>query len=149
MRIPGWFGGVVVLGLALGCGSDNGKGNGNDGGGAGGAGGGAGGGSMFACDYANYSGTGYHWCWTWDASNFPMPAQLLAGYQSACTQGMGTPVAACSTSGAVGKCTFTTVNGAYSIAQSIFYYAPIDRATAMQACMVQNAQGTTASWTSF
>ena len=88
---------------------------------------------------------GGHFCWTWDASNVPSPAQLVAIQQMACTQAGGTAVTTCPTSGAVGKCTFTTPSGGYTVSQTIYYYAPFDRSTAMQFCMASG--GTTATWT--
>ena len=143
---------LVVLGGSCGSDDDN-KGDGGTGGvggsgtggtsaggtsgsggssATGGTGGSSGGASTFACDYANYSGTNTHWCWSWDASSVPSAAAVISAYQMACTQGMGTAVTACSTSGAVGKCTFTSTTGSYSVSQTIFYYAPITQQVAMQ-----------------
>jgi hypothetical protein len=125
----------------------SGTGTGGSGAGTGGTGGASGGASMFACDYSNYAGTGYHWCWTWDASNVPSPGTLISAYQMSCTQSMGMSVTACPTSGAVGKCTFTSTSGGQTVSQTIFYYAPITTQIAQQACMTNNQGGVTATWT--
>jgi hypothetical protein len=167
MRALGLFGSLAIGGLiTLGasCGSDDDdKGDGGTGavggsstaggssgggtsGGGGSAAGGTGGGSgasTVSCDNANMAGG--HLCWTWDASNVPSPAQLVAIQQMACTQAGGTAVTTCPTSGAVGKCTFTTPSGGYTVSQTVYYYAPLDRSAAMQLCMAGG--GTTATWT--
>jgi hypothetical protein len=89
----------------------------------GGTGGSSGGAATFACDYNMQAGA--HFCWTWNAANVPSPAPVIAAWQMACTQGMGTTVTSCPTSGAVGKCTFTSNSGGYSVSQTIYYYAPV------------------------
>jgi hypothetical protein len=166
MRALGLFGSLaigclVTLGASCGDDDDN-KGDGGTGGGGGtaatggtsggggaatgGTGGSSGGAAMFACDYSNFGGGG-HLCWSWDASGVPSPAPVIAAQQMACTQGGGTAVTACPTSGAVGKCTFSTNSSGSTVSQTIYYYAPFDRTTAMQFCMTNNAGGTTATWT--
>jgi hypothetical protein len=173
MRALGLLGSLAIgclVTLGTSCGSDD--DNKGDGGGTGGGGGSAatggtggsaatggtggsaatggtggstgGGATSFACDY-NIQG-GVHYCWTWDAGNIPMPATVISAWQMACTQGMGMTVTSCPTSGAVGKCTFTSSNGGYNVAQTVYYYPPVTAATGMQLCMANNASGVTATW---
>jgi hypothetical protein len=170
MRALGLFGSLaigclVTVGASCGSDDDN-KGDGGTGGGGGtaatggtsaggtsgsggsatgGTGGSSAGSATFACDY-NMQG-GAHFCWTWDAGSVPMPGPVIAAWQMACTQGMGMTVTSCPTSGAVGKCAFTSNSGGYSVSQTIYYYAPVDRATGMQLCMANNTSGVTATWT--
>jgi hypothetical protein len=161
MRALGLFGSLAIgclVTLGASCGSDDddkgdggtggaggssgGGTSGGDGSATGGTGGGSGAASTVSCD-TNMGGG--HVCWTWDASSVPSPAPLVALQQMACTQAGGTTVTTCPTSGAVGKCTFTTPSGGYTVSQTIYYYAPFERSTAMQLCMAGG--GTTATWT--
>jgi hypothetical protein len=172
MRALGLLGSVAIgclITLGTSCGSDDNKGDGGGTGGSastGGAGGsastggtggsaatggttGTGGSSgsgaaKFSCDYNTQ---GAHFCVTYDGGNIPSPTAVVQAWQSACTTGMGMSVTACSTTGAIGKCTFTSNSGGYSVSQTIFYYPPLTAATGMQLCMGNNASGVTVTWT--
>ena len=145
MRALGLLGSLAIgclVTLGTSCGSDD--DNKGDGGGTGGSGstGGTGGGSPTGGtggssgaarrrSPATTSRPALHYCGTYDATNIPSPAPVIQAWQRACTQGMGMSVTACPTSGAIGKCTFTSSSGGYTVAQTIYYYAPV---TARPAC---------------
>jgi hypothetical protein len=135
-----------MLGTSCGSDDDN-KGDGGTGGSAstGGTGGSSGSGSVtFSCDTDR---PGVHYCVTYDASNIPSPAPVIQAWQSACTTGMGMSVTSCPTSGAIGKCTFSSSSSGYAVAQTIYYYPPLTAAAGMQLCMGNSGSGVTATWT--
>jgi hypothetical protein len=136
MRALGLLGSVAIgclITFGAGCGGDDDdKGDGGGGGGS----------ATYSCNYTTQG-----LCWTWNAGNVPSSANVVSAWQNACTMGMGMTVAACPTSGAVGKCTFTTTSGGYSISQTVYYYPPLTAATGMQSCMTNNQGSVTATWT--
>jgi hypothetical protein len=149
------IGGLITLGTS--CGSDDNKGDGGETGGSastggtggssptGGTGGSSGSGSAtYACDINR---PGIHYCVTYDAANIPSPAPVIQAWQSACTTGMGMTVTSCPTSGAIGKCTFTSSSTGYAVSQTIYYYPPLTAASGMQLCMGNSGSGVTATWT--
>ena len=160
MRALGLLGSLAVgclVTLGTSCGSDDNKGDGGGTGGSastggtggssptGGTGGSAGSGSAtFACDTNR---PGIHYCVTYDATNIPSPAPVIQAWQSACTTGLGMTVTSCPTSGAIGKCTFTSSSTGYAVSQTIYYYPPLTVAAGMQLCMGNNGNGVTATWT--
>ena len=148
---------VCLVALGTSCGSDDNKGDGGAGsGGAGGTGGSSGAGgsgtggssdsgsATYSCDVNQ---TGVHYCLTYDASNIPSAAPVIASWQTACTTGGGTTVTTCPTAGAIGKCTFTSSSTGYSVSQTIYYYPPATTMAGMQLCMGNNGNGVTATWT--
>jgi hypothetical protein len=156
MRALCLFGALAIgslVALGAGCSSDDNKGDGGTGGsagssgaggssGSGGTGGSAGSGSAkYSCERRSAG-----LCWTYDAGNIPSPAALIQSWESACTAGMGMTVTTCPTTGAVGKCTFTSNDGGYSISTTMIYYPPFTAAQGMQLCMTNNSGGT-ATWT--
>ncbi len=131
----------VMLGVAVvaGCGG------GGGGSGPSGSTGTGSGSSSFACDYANYAGSGAHWCWAYSATGY----DVSQAYSQACVSAKGTSVAACSTTDALGKCTFSASGGGITITNTIFYYksANLTAMSAEQSCKDNGKNGVTATWT--
>jgi hypothetical protein len=110
-------------------GSGSGSGSGSDGSGSGSDGSGSDAAS-YSCDLTM---TGTVTCTTYDYSGVTLTASEIMALEASCTDDGGTLADACTTVGAVGRCSYVESSGGMSVEERVWYYSG-DVTTDGQAC---------------